>query len=215
MFWLLKLIDDDRIPLPGKPDDYEQHPEKYILKISRQGNHFFKKIFTPDSQGNPLVKEIAPKVTISLPEPAKEHLVIEEKFNEKAESIETKPKEQKSEEKLDPNEIKVMFHSLKADMQKQIDKTVSEINERFEKIENKIKPESSKKLPRLVLSLIALVSFLTPFKSLHDPKLEPTKIKTSKPAAKPKVYYYQAPPKEVFTPIYKVIKMFQDLIKGK
>ncbi len=200
MFWLLKLIDDNQNFFIEKPDDYDQHPERYLLKIDlEKGNQYVPKVFSPDPQGNPLIKEVVPKVTVSLPEPAQEQLIIEEKLSEK----------------VDPDEIKVMFHSLKADMQKQIDKTVSEINERFEKIENKIKPESSKKLPRLVLSLIALVSFLTPFKSLHDPKLEPTKIKTSKPAAKPKVYYYQAPPKEVFTPIYKVIKMFQDLIKGK
>jgi hypothetical protein len=201
MFWQTKLIEDGLIPLPEKPEDYDQHPGRYLLKISRQGHQYFQKVFTPDPEGHPLIKEVA------KPEPIQEQLVIEEKLN----PIDPKP----TPKNVDSDQLKVMFRDLKSDVQKQIDETVSEIKERLEKIEKKAKFEPSRKLSRFVLSLIALVSFLSPFKSLQEPKLEPLKVKTIKPVPKPRVYYYSAPKNEFFTPIYKLIKLFQDLIKPK
>jgi len=216
MFWQTKLIEDGLIPLPGRPDDYDQHPENYLLKISRQGNQYFQKVFTPDPAGNPLVKEVA------KPESIQEQLVIEEKLGKEVPLEETK----KTPKKLDPNELKIIFHNLKADVHKQIDERVSEINNRIDKIEEQVntiqttqtipqKSGHSRKLPRLVLSLFALTSFLAPFKPLHNPKIETAKVQTSKPVSKPKVYYRPVPKPGMFTPVYKLIKLFQDLIKPR
>jgi len=166
-------------------EDYINRPQDYILKIIPHGE-------------NEIIKKPF------LPDP-QGNLLIKEVV---------KP----TPEKLGSNEIRIIFNSLKAEAHKHIDEKMVEINDRIEKIEKQVETIHTKqaiKLPRLILGLIALASFLFPFSSLHEPKIELPKIQMPKPAPKPKVYYRPAPKQEVFTPVYKLIKLFQDLIKPR
>jgi hypothetical protein len=112
----------------------------------------------------------------------------------------------------------MIFNNLKLTLDKKIEEEFSPIIKRIDKVEKEIqelKTISPTKSPRLILGLIALTSFLVPFRSLHEPKIEPPKIQAPKSVFKPRVYYRPVPKPEVFTPIYKVIKLFQDFIEPR